>query len=152
MPGEFPEISREAGRKVKTFKEAHTYRCGGFCQPGKRERKQEVKSWRYTGNFLFLKMFCLFVLLNWEREKEKKKPACSTGWRNPFHISVLLFPDLLNKGNSISLPHVDACLRTARDPQKEEGKTCSRNGFSEATTHDDFCIRSLVWRLCILEP
>lgn len=32
-----------------------------------RERKQEVKTWRYTGNFLVLKMFCLLVLLSWGR-------------------------------------------------------------------------------------
>lgn len=104
-----------------------------------RERKQEVKTWRYTGNFLVLKMFCLLVLLSWGRGGGGKT-VCYVSWRNPFHIFVLLFTGLSKKGNSISLSCVDARLRTG-----------SRTGFSEAITRDNCCIRSLVWRFCIWE-
>lgn len=68
---------------MKTLKETCTCRCSGFCQPGKRGRKQEVKNLKYVGNFLFSKILSLFVLLSWGKEEKKVSLLCKLEKRIP---------------------------------------------------------------------
>lgn len=95
---------------MKTLKEAHTYRRGSFCQPGKREReKAGGKNLKIHWEFFVFEN----VLTPCITELGKSgggKTVCYVSWRNPFHIFVLLFTGLSKKGNSISLSCVDAHL------------------------------------------
>lgn len=116
--------------KVRTPKEAHTCRCAGFWQPRKRERKQEVKSWKYTGNvFLFQNVLSLYYWIGRERGKKTTKPVCSVSWGNPFHTSVLLFPELSNKATAFPWLALIPAYQQPEILRKEKGKHAAEPGF-----------------------
>lgn len=71
------------------------------------------------------------VTLNWGRRKGQKKPVCYIRQRSSFHIFGVLFPDLSQKGSSISMSPGDAALGAAWNPWRGEGNT----QFFQTITH-----------------
>lgn len=83
----------------------------------------------YWECFSFSKCF-VFVLLNWGREgKKTTKPVCSVSWGNPFHTSVLLFPELQTRQQHFFDSRWYPLTNSLRSSEGKKGKHTAEPGF-----------------------
>lgn len=106
--------------------------------------------------FLFVCLFFNVLSLCITEFGEGGKKAHLLYWKKSFHISVLLFLDLLNKGNSYSQTRVDAHIQSEIF-RMEKGKQVSEMSFlklsdrkisaSDVSAHEGSVFWSHHWRL-----